>query len=420
MISRPGVDSRRGDAHRSHPRGVRDRPLRTYAFERAEEGRAVRVGEKERSEAAAIVARYADLFTRDQLDALRAPRSLARRRRARAPLPPPEELRARAARARARPDAGRGAERAAGDPRRLPGRSMPLRNAEAKLAVLDEYGDREELGEIHADATATMNERRLDVARAAEVVRAELTGIEDPVVRSEDDKGISLRQLAEVVADGSALVEDSYVEMRDRWLDRLLGSERPGDAVVLSRRVRPPAVAARRHVSEGAGRRGVSRDADGARLRPRGRLEHPHRSRGPAAEVAAALRDRLRPAVGRPPHHPGAGRVARLPELHARGRSRAALRRLRPGSAVHVSCAVARSRADGDLRVPHRVDHPRARLARAVLRPVARSRRPRTPRRRSSSTRTSSGATRRSSSSSSTSGLGSPRTAARRRATPTG
>src|ERR671939_1888613 len=46
--------------------------LRRYLFERSEEGRAVRVGEKEVSERAAIVERYSDLFTREQLDALRA------------------------------------------------------------------------------------------------------------------------------------------------------------------------------------------------------------------------------------------------------------------------------------------------------------------------------------------------------------
>ena len=166
-------------------------------------------------------------------------------------------------------------------------RDMPLRNAEAKLAVLDEYGDREELGEIHADATATMNERRLDVARAAEVIRAELTGIEDPVLRSEEEKGISLRQLAEVVADGSALVEDCYSELRDRWLDRLLGAGPAGDAFVLPRRVRPPAVPARRHVSEGTRDRGVSRHAERPRLRPGRRLQYPHRPRGSPAEVAA-------------------------------------------------------------------------------------------------------------------------------------
>src|SRR5262249_15477395 len=46
--------------------------LRRYLFERSEESRAVRVGEKEVSERAEIVDRYRDLFRRDQLDALRA------------------------------------------------------------------------------------------------------------------------------------------------------------------------------------------------------------------------------------------------------------------------------------------------------------------------------------------------------------
>ena len=45
--------------------------LQRYLFERSEEGRAVRVGEKETSEQAEIVRRYADLFSREQLEALR-------------------------------------------------------------------------------------------------------------------------------------------------------------------------------------------------------------------------------------------------------------------------------------------------------------------------------------------------------------
>ena len=44
--------------------------LARYLYERSEEARAVRVGEKETSEQAAIVARYTDLFTREQLEAL--------------------------------------------------------------------------------------------------------------------------------------------------------------------------------------------------------------------------------------------------------------------------------------------------------------------------------------------------------------
>ena len=45
--------------------------LQRYLYERSEEGRAVRVGEKETSEQAAIVARYANLFSREQIEALR-------------------------------------------------------------------------------------------------------------------------------------------------------------------------------------------------------------------------------------------------------------------------------------------------------------------------------------------------------------
>src|SRR4029079_13320938 len=51
--------------------------LQRYLAERAEEGRAVRVGEKEVSERAEIVARYAELFTREQLAALREAESEA-------------------------------------------------------------------------------------------------------------------------------------------------------------------------------------------------------------------------------------------------------------------------------------------------------------------------------------------------------
>src|SRR3954463_5791302 len=45
--------------------------LEKYLYERSEEWRAVRVGEKETSEQAEIVRRYADLFSPAQLDVLR-------------------------------------------------------------------------------------------------------------------------------------------------------------------------------------------------------------------------------------------------------------------------------------------------------------------------------------------------------------
>ena len=164
------------------------------------------------------------------------------------------------------------------------------------------------------------------------------------------------------------------MEMRERWLDRILGVGTPGDA-------RPPTTprtcaGCRRSADVYSKERATEvclATLTRARLRPRGRQEHPHRPRGPPAEDAAPVRDPGRSADGRPPHHPAAGRASRLPGLPPRGRPRAALRRLRPGSPVHVPCAVARSRADRDLLVPHRVDHPRAGLARAALRPVVRA-----------------------------------------------
>ena len=51
--------------------GAFEQRLDLFLQERSEEARAIRVGEKETSEQAAIVARYADLFTREQLDVLR-------------------------------------------------------------------------------------------------------------------------------------------------------------------------------------------------------------------------------------------------------------------------------------------------------------------------------------------------------------
>ena len=58
--------------------------------------------------------------------------------------------------------------------------------------------------------------------------------------------------------------------------------------------------------------------------------------------------------------------------LPARGRARAALRRPRSRAPVHVPAALARPRAHRDLLVPDRVDHARARLARAPFRPLGR------------------------------------------------
>jgi len=127
--------------------------LARYLYERSEEGRAVRVGEKETSEQAEIVHRYADLFSRDQLEALREAedtalgeeRELLYRLRktcegglvSAALVEKEDELENRLL-----------AERVT-----FRAEEMPLRNAQAQLAVLPSYGDREELGDLQAEAS---------------------------------------------------------------------------------------------------------------------------------------------------------------------------------------------------------------------------------------------------------------------------
>ena len=88
------------------------------------------------------------------------------------------------------------------------------------------YADREELGEIQAEASAAFNPDRLDAAPASEELEAELSGIADPVARNEEEKGISLRRALGRPHRASEALDDSYRPLRDRWFERLLGPER--------------------------------------------------------------------------------------------------------------------------------------------------------------------------------------------------
>jgi len=200
--------------------------LEKYLFERSEEWRAVRVGEKEVSEQAEIVRRYADLFSRDQLDALREAEEatsgddgelLYRLRKTcesglvSAQLAEQEdELENRFLAARVT----------------FKGDEMPLRNAQAKLAVLAAYADREELGRIQAEASAAFNPDRLDLLRQSEELQGDLSGIADPVERNEEEKGISLRELSRALQQASVDSTESYGALRDRWFGKLLGDAR--------------------------------------------------------------------------------------------------------------------------------------------------------------------------------------------------
>jgi hypothetical protein len=200
--------------------------LQRYLYERSEEGRAVRVGEKEVSEQAAIVARYADLFSREQLRALReeeeradgdAQEWLYRLRKT-------CESGLVAAELAERDDEIENAILAA----RLTfkGEELPLRSALAQLAVISAYKERDALGELYREASAKFNEDRLELLRAYEDLEADLSEEPDPVARNDEEKQISLRELESVLAAASAEIEGAFIAMRARWFERLLGPDR--------------------------------------------------------------------------------------------------------------------------------------------------------------------------------------------------
>jgi hypothetical protein len=208
------------------PHGYED-AYEAYYAEAAEETRAVRVGEKETSEQAAIVARHADLFTQEQLDALR---------QAEADVPEGDE-RERLYRLRRTCESGIvEAELAAREDElenallaarlTFDGEEMPLRAAEAKLAVLPDYAKREELGELAQELSATFNERRRELLVARDDLEAELAGERDTIARNEAEKQISLRELEDVLRRASDAIAGNFARLRDRWFERLLGPDR--------------------------------------------------------------------------------------------------------------------------------------------------------------------------------------------------
>jgi hypothetical protein len=201
--------------------------LAQFLFERSEEARAVRVGEKETSEQAAIVARYEDLFTREQYAELNAAEDAA----------PEGDARERLFRLRETCGGGLIVRELAEESDRLEndvlaarvefkGETVPLRTAQAKLALVDDYAERDELGRLAADCSAGFNEQRLELLRKAEALEADITGVPDPVLRSEETKGIDLRVLSARLADASRRQDASFAPLRERWVDRILGDER--------------------------------------------------------------------------------------------------------------------------------------------------------------------------------------------------
>jgi hypothetical protein len=201
--------------------------LRRYLFERSEEARAVRVGEKETSEQAKIVEAYSDLFSRGQLDALRQAEGDASgdERELLYRLRKTCESGLIAAELAAREDELE--NKLLAEKVTFKGEAIDLRSALARLAVLDAYADREELGELHAQASAQFNDERLSLLTASEELQADLSGEPDPIARNEEEKAISLRELSDVLKRTADTAADAYEAFRSRWFERLLGPDAP-------------------------------------------------------------------------------------------------------------------------------------------------------------------------------------------------
>ena len=188
----------------------------------------MRAGLKSTSEQAAIIARYADLFIPEQVEILReaaqAVTGVDERERLYR-LRKTCESGVIAANIAPLQDALQNAELAAQV--EYAGETLPLRTASARVGVLPEYADREELGKLAMDAAGELNDRRHQLKHAREALRAELSGEPDPIRRSEEEKGVVLTEIARAFADASTRLTEAYDDMRARWLDRLLGADRP-------------------------------------------------------------------------------------------------------------------------------------------------------------------------------------------------
>jgi hypothetical protein len=106
------------------------------------------------------------------------------------------------------------------------GEELPLRSALAQLSVIADYKERDELGELYRKASSEFNAQRLDLLGAYEELEGDLSGEDDPIARSEEEKQISLRELEAVVLAGSDEIEQAFFELRETWFERLLGPER--------------------------------------------------------------------------------------------------------------------------------------------------------------------------------------------------
>ena len=224
----------------------------------------MRVGEKETSEQAEIVRRYADLFSREQLDALREAEDGAA-----------GDERERLYRLRKTCEGGLIASELVEREDELEnrmlaarvtfkGEEMPLRNAQAKLAVLPDYADREELGEIQAAGERRVQRRpaRADRGRRGARGRA--------LRASPARSSATRRRRASRCASSPRVLKRRERRRRPTRSSRCATAGSSGCSAPTAPEmpssyhivVHAPALAARVDLHEGARDRGLPRDAD--------------------------------------------------------------------------------------------------------------------------------------------------------------
>ena len=241
------------DGVSGHPTNSR-RGSRAISTSAPRRRRAVRVGEKETSEQAAIVARYADLFTREQHAALRRGRGRGTGRGPRAALPAARGLRGRHRRQRA----GRESDELENAMLAAASR-VPRRVAAAPLGAGAARDSRRLRGARRARGAGRGRVGRLQLSSATRCSRRQRrsTPSSRPIpTRSRvapRGRTIDLHALAEALASAVRRRTTSGRRFGEEWLDRILGAERDAEPasyhVAYLRRMSPLAASCTRRTA---------------------------------------------------------------------------------------------------------------------------------------------------------------------------
>ena len=125
------------------------------------------------------------------------------------------------------------------------GEELPLRSAQAKLAVLPGYGDRDELGSLANAESARFNDDRRELLAAGEALEAELSGEPDAIARNSEEKGISLHELERALDAAARASADVYATHARALVRQAARPRARGRADLEPHELPAPALAAR-------------------------------------------------------------------------------------------------------------------------------------------------------------------------------